>query len=118
MHSADFLLQDTRGLETEIERHCAGLGLDFNDVYQVKRFTHDMLQNMDALKEAAHHGDRTARAKVEIFGMVLMLHDANIKAFGANYMTRIDELAKAESAWIAFARAMWNELESREVKDN
>jgi hypothetical protein len=117
VHSNEFLLKDTRGLELEIERHCAGLGLDYTDEYQVHQFVHEMLQNMEQLKTAGSKGDRTARAKVELFGMAVMMHEANIKAFGLNYMDQIDALAQGETAWIALAKAMWSELESRNLDD-
>jgi hypothetical protein len=53
----------------KIERHCAGLGLDCTEAYRVRQFVQQMLQNMEQPKEAASQGDRTARAKVELFGM-------------------------------------------------
>jgi hypothetical protein len=117
MHSNDFLLKDTHGLEIEIERHCAGLGLDCSDEVQVHQFAREMLQNMEQLKDVASKGDRSARAKVELFGMVMLMHKANIKAYGPEYMTNIDALAKRESSWVAIAKAMWNELESRNLDD-
>jgi hypothetical protein len=113
MPSNEFLLKDVQGLELEIERHCAGLGLDCKDEVQVHQFVHEVLQNMEQLKEAASKGDRTARVKTEMYGMVLMLHDANTKAYGPEYMTHIKALAEREPAWVAIAKVMWNELESR-----
>jgi hypothetical protein len=113
MPSNEFLLKDAQGLELEIERHCAGLGLDCKDASQVRQFVHDMLQNMAQLKAAANNSDRTARAKVELYGMVLMLHDVNSKAFGPEYVTNMDALAEQESCWLTIARAMWNELKIR-----
>jgi hypothetical protein len=113
MPSNEFLLKDAQGLELEIERHCAGLGLDCRDTSQVRQFAHDMLQNMESLKEAANNSDRTARAKVELYGMLLMLHDVNRKAFGPEYVTNIDALAEQESCWLTLVRAMWSELKTR-----
>jgi hypothetical protein len=113
MPSNEFLLKDARGLELEIERHCAGLGLDCSNDAQVHQFVHEMLQNMVLLKDAASRGDRTARAKTELYGMVLMLHDANTKVYGSEYMTHIKALAEREPAWVAIARVMWSELEIR-----
>jgi hypothetical protein len=113
MPSNEFLLKDAQGLELEIERHCVGMGLDFKDESQVHQFVHEMLQNMEQLKEAANQGDRTARAKVEMYGMVLMLHEANTKAYGLEYMTHISALTTREPAWVALAKVMWSELESR-----
>jgi hypothetical protein len=113
MPSNDFLLKDAQGLELEIERHCAGLGLDCKDATQVRQYVHEMLQNMEQLKAAANNSDRTARAKVELYGMVLMLHDVNSKIFGPEYVTNLNTLAEQESAWLAIVRAMWDELKIR-----
>jgi len=113
MPSNDFLLKDAQGLELEIERHCAGLALDCKDATQVRQFVHEMLQNMEQLKQAASNSDRTARAKVELYGMVLMLHDVNSKVFGPDYVTNMDALAEQESSWAVLAKAMWSELKTR-----
>ncbi|MBI4807911.1 MAG: hypothetical protein HY799_03025 [Nitrosomonadales bacterium] len=117
MHSRDFLQKDANELELEIERHCIGLGLDCSDEYQVRLFAHEMLQNMEQLKDAANKGDRSARAKVELFGMVLMMHQANSKAFGSSYMTQFDGLSTKEPAWTALAKALGSELESRNLDE-
>lgn len=114
MPSNEFLLRDAQGLELEIERHCAGLGLDCKNESQVRQFAREMLQGVETFKEAANKGDRTARAKVELYGMVLMLHDVNSKVFGPEYVTNMDALAEQESSWLAIARAMWDELKSRD----
>jgi hypothetical protein len=113
MLSNDFLLQQTQELEVEIERHCAGLGLDCTKEYEVHQFVHELLQNMEQLKEAGSKGDRTARAKVELFGMTVMLHEANSKAYGVEYMKHINALLKREPSWVVLAKAMWSELEKR-----
>ncbi|MFZ2162207.1 MAG: hypothetical protein WAW02_08325 [Sideroxyarcus sp.] len=113
MPSNEFLLKDAQGLELEIERHCAGFGLDCSNEGQVHLFVHEMLQNMERLKEEAISGDRTARAKTELFSMVMMLHIANSKVYGRDYMTHIKTLAEREPAWVALAKVMWSELESR-----
>jgi len=113
MLSNDFLLKDTQELEVEIERHCVGLGLDCTKEYEVHQFVHELLQNMEQLKDAGSKGDRTARAKVELFGMTVMMHEANSKAYGVEYMKHINALLKREPAWVALAKAMWGELESR-----
>lgn len=117
MHSQDFLLSDTKELELEIERHCIGLGLDTHDEYQVHQFAHEMMQSMEQLKDAAGKGDSTARAKVELFSMLVMMHEANTRAYGPGYMAQLDTLAKKESAWAALAQAVWSELASRNLDD-
>ncbi|MBI5891347.1 MAG: hypothetical protein HZB47_11830 [Nitrosomonadales bacterium] len=115
MQTNESLLKNTQELELEIERHCAGLGLDCTDDYQVHQFAHEMLQNMEQLKAAAGKGDRTAGAKVELFGMTMLMHDANTKAYGPEYFSRLGTLEKTESAWLAIALALWSELESRNL---
>lgn len=115
MHSNEFLLKDTRGLETEIERHCISLGLDWSDKYQVHVYAHEVLQNMEQLKVAASHGDRVAKVKTKLYGLALLMHEANIKAFGPTYMKRINALEKRESAWVAIAKAVWVELERSDL---
>lgn len=117
MHSNEFLLQDTRGLELEIERHCISLGLDWADKYQVHVYAREMMQNMEQLKTAASHGDRVAKVKTELYGLALLMHEANIKAFGPAYMKHISALGKRESAWIAIAKAVWVELERSDLDD-
>lgn len=117
MHSKDFLLKDTKELELEIERHCIGLGLDISDEYQVHLFAHELMHNMEQLKLAAGNGDNTARAKVELFSMVLMLHAANNKAYGPGYIAQIDALSAKETAWTALAKALWNELEGQDLDE-
>jgi hypothetical protein len=113
MPSNEFLLKDAQGLEQEIEHHCAGLGLDCTNEYEVHHFVQELLQNMTTLKDAASKGDRTARAKVELFSMTVMMHEANSKAYGAEYMKHINALLKREPSWVVLAKAMWNELEKR-----
>ncbi len=117
MLSNQFLLKDAQGLELEIERHCVGLGLDVSDEYQVLVYVREMLQNMEQLKDAADKGDYTARAKIELFSMVVMLHEANAKAYGADYLKHIGALTKHETVWVAIAKAMWSELEARNLDE-
>lgn len=114
MYSREFLLKDTHEIELEIERHCVGLGLDCADANQIRMFAHDMLQNIAGLKEAASQGDREASAKIELFGMAVLMHEANTKVYGSDYLTKINALTKRQSAWVAIARAIWSELESRD----
>lgn len=113
MYSHEFLLKDTHEIELEIERHCVGLGLDCSDQVQLRLFAHDLLRNIAALKEAASRGNREASAKVELFSMAVMMHEANTKAYGSNYLSKIKALSKRQFAWVAIAKAVWDELESR-----
>lgn len=117
MHSKDFLLKDTTELELEIERHCIGLGLDISDEYQVHLFAHELMHNMEQLKLAGAKGDSTARAKVELFSMVLMLHAANNKVYGPGYIAQLEKLSGKEAAWTALAKALWNELEGQDLDE-
>ena len=115
MQSNEFLLKDMRGLEAEIERHCISLGLDWTDKYRVHVYAHEVMQNMEQLKAAASKGDREAKIKTELYGLALLMHDANIKAFGAGYMKRTNALEKREAAWVAIAKAVWIELENSDL---
>lgn len=112
MHSKDFLLKDTNELELGIERHCMGLGLDTTDAYQVHLFAHELMHGMDKLKREAATGDATAQLKLEIYSMVMMLHAANLKAFGPEYITQFEKMSATEPAWAALAKALWVELKS------
>lgn len=94
MPSNEFLLKDAQGLELEIERHCAGLGLDCKDESQVSQFVHELLQNMKQHKVAAIKGDRAARqgrvvrdgvdaARCEQQGIRSGIHNEHRGAWGA-----------------------------------
>lgn len=115
MHSNDFMMDDARGLELEIERHCAGLGLNCSDQVQVHQFARDLLQNLERLKKSANKGDRSASARVELFGMVMLLHEVNIKTYGSEYMNDIEVLENREPAWLAISKAIWGELKNHEI---
>jgi len=117
MFTHELLLKDTQVLEQEIGRHCAILRLDCSDRYQVQRFASEMMHNIDGLKVAASHGDATARSKLELYGMAMLLHEANIKAYGPDYMKHIKALTKRESAWAAIATAIWSELDDNEISE-
>lgn len=112
MHSRDFLLKDTNELELGIERHCMALGLDTADPYQVHVLAHELMHGMAKLKREAAAGEAAAQLKLEIYSMVMMLHDANLKAFGSGYITQFEKLSQDEPAWVALAKALWSELKS------
>lgn len=117
MPNDEFLLRDALGLELQIRRHCAVLKLDCADEYQVQQFAREMLQNMEQLKAAVSKGDRGAKTKVELFGMTLMMHQANTKAFGPDYLLHMGALSREETAWVAIAKALWAELEARSLDE-
>jgi hypothetical protein len=117
MHSKDFLLRDTNELELGIERHCMALGLDTSDPYQVHVLAHELMQEMARLKREAAAGDAAAQLKLEIYSMVMMLHDANLKAFGSGYISQFEKLSQEEPAWTALARALWSELKRGDAVD-
>ena len=48
----------------------------------ISQFVHDLLQNIDQLKIEANRGDIAARAKAELYGMMMLLYQANIKVYG------------------------------------
>ncbi|MDD2685598.1 MAG: hypothetical protein PHY62_05530 [Gallionella sp.] len=115
MFTKGFLRHDIEELALEVERHCLVLGLDCADQSQIRRFAHDLLQNIDTLREAAAKGDMNSRTKVELYGLVVLLHKANAEELGPNYLNQFSELAKMQPAWAAVAKAIWNELDSREA---
>jgi hypothetical protein len=49
--------------------------------------------------------------------MVVMLHEANAKAYGADYLKHIGALTKHETVWVAIAKAMWSELAARNLDE-
>lgn len=117
MHSKDFLLRDTNELELGIERHCMALGLDTTDAYQVHVFAHELMHGMDKLKREAAAGDATAQLKQEIYSMVMMLHDANLKVFGPEYITQFEKMSDTEPAWAALVRALWVEMKQDDTDE-
>lgn len=114
MLSNELLLKDAAELELEIERHCVGLGLDRSDKSQIRLFVHNLLQNLTSIKKAANHGDREARAKMELYGMTMLLHEMNAQTLGPEYLMSIDALKEQEPAWVVIAKAIWDELKSRD----
>ncbi len=116
MFTDGFLQQDMDDMVLEIERRCVALQLDYSDEVQVQLFVQDMFQNIDLHKHNAASGDVRARNRVEIYGLSMLMHDANQVRFGLNYLSKIDELSKLEGAWTILAKAMWRELESRGIE--
>lgn len=116
MFNQEFLQHDMQALELEMERRCLALGLDFSDDYQTHVFAQELMQHVDQLKRAAAEGDMPARIKVELYGLALLMHKANLEKFGANYLLQIDELSKQQTAWAALSKAVWKELDKREIK--
>lgn len=117
MHSKEFLLRDTNELELGIERHCMALGLDTSDACQLHAFAHELMSDMARLKHEAGKGDATSKLKLEIYSMVMMLHEANQRALGPEYITEFDKMSASEPAWTALAGALWAELKSRDLDE-
>lgn len=117
MPNDEFLLRDALGLELQMRRHCIALRLDCADEHQVQQFAREMLQNMEQLKDAVSKGDRIAKSKVELFGMTVMMHQANTKAFGPDYLLHMGALRREETVWVALAEALWSELEARNLDE-
>jgi len=113
MFSSGILSDDARDIELEIERKCLVLGIDVANAHQVQRFAHDLLQNIDTLRNAASSGDRVADSKVELYGLSVLMHKTYSESLGAGYLAQFDELAKQQKAWAIVARAIWRELEER-----
>ena len=97
MFTKEFLEHDLNDLKLEIERRCIALQLDCSDEVQAQMFVHDLLRNIEQLKLKATHGDMLARIKVEIYGLFLLMYEANQDQFGSDYSSKIDEQSKLES---------------------
>ncbi|MBK9161470.1 MAG: hypothetical protein IPM27_11390 [Nitrosomonadales bacterium] len=118
MLSNDTLLMNGHQMDQAIERKCLALGINCGDEPGVRKFAHDVLQNIDALRDASCRGDRQARTKVELYGLAMLMHLTNTRAFGPGYMAHFDTLSKHESSWAAVAQAMWRELDARGAADD
>jgi hypothetical protein len=115
MFTKNFLHTDMRELEHEIQYRCFALELDFNDPVQVHRFAHDMLQNMAVIKAAAERGEHRARVQAELFGLAMLMHRTSMEMFGPAYLAQFEELTQEYKAWPALAKALWQELETRNI---
>lgn len=115
MFTKNFLHNDMQELEIEMQHRFIALQLDYNDSGQMHRFAHDMLQNIALLKAAAEQGDRAARMQVELFGLAMLMHRTSMEMFGAAYLSQFEQMAHDYKAWPAMARAVWQELESRNI---
>ncbi len=113
MLSGDLEFKIERELELEIERKCLILQLDYEDDGAVNAFAHDVISHLDRYGKAAADGNMQARVKIELYGMAVLMHKSNAANFGANYLSRLDDLSGHESAWVKIARAIWNELDRR-----
>lgn len=113
MFTKDFLHHDATELELEIEHRCLALQLDCRDEAGLRLFVHDILSHLGKLKTAAAKGDITARTKMELYGLTMLLHQNNLETLGPDYLQHFAELARGEVAWAALVRAMWHELQAR-----
>lgn len=113
MLSKEILAADEDGLEHVLERKCIALGLNVDDETRVYLFAQDLLANLDALRELAGAGDRTARIKIEIYGLSVLMHRTNTQLFGTGYLAQFTTLAKQERTWSIITLAIWRELENR-----
>jgi hypothetical protein len=118
MFGADIELKVGQELELEIERKCLLLQLDCNDDTAVRSFAHDVLGHLESYGRAAAAGDIQARIKIELYGMAVLMHKNNAAMFGPGYLAQLDALAAHESAWVSIARALWNELERRNLMND
>lgn len=115
MFTKNFLHTDMLELEIEMQHRCLALQLDYNDPAQIHHFAHDMLQNMAHLRAAAERGDRMARTQVELYSMVVLMHRTSMEMFGPAYFGQLEQLTQEYKAWPVLAKALWQELESRNI---
>ncbi|MDD2699696.1 MAG: hypothetical protein PHH36_00530 [Sideroxydans sp.] len=113
MFGDDIAFKIEHELELEIERKCIILDLDFSDAVAAHSFAQDVLSHLDSYSKAAANGNMQARIKIELYGMAVLMHKSHVANFGPAYMTQLDALSERESAWVNIARAIWNELETR-----
>jgi hypothetical protein len=115
MFTKNFLHTDMLELEIEMQHRCLALQLDYTDPVQIHRFAHDMLQNMASLRDAAEKGDRAARTQVELYGLTVLMHRTSVELFGPAYFAQLEQLTQDYKAWPVLAKALWQELESRNI---
>ncbi|GAB5603972.1 hypothetical protein TK5_00510 [Sideroxyarcus sp. TK5] len=118
MFGTEIEMQIERELELEIERKCLLLRLDCNDHAALHHFAHDVLSHLESYGKAAASGDMQARIKIELYGLAVLMHKANVTTFGPAYMTQLDALSRQQGAWVNIAQAIWSELETRNVMSN
>jgi hypothetical protein len=118
MFGADIELKIERELELEIERKCLLLQLNCNDSAAAQSFAHDVLSHLESYGKAAANGDMQARIKIELYGMAVLMHKANVATLGPGYMSQLDALSAQQGAWVNIARAIWNELDRRNVMND
>lgn len=115
MFTKNFLHTDMLELELEMQHRFIALQLDYNDPAQLHRFAHDMLENMAHLKDAAEKGDHAARTRVDLYGLAMLMHRTSMEMFGPAYLAQFEQLTQEYKAWPGLARALWQELESRNI---
>lgn len=115
MFTRNFLHTDMHDLEREMQHRCYALHLDCDDPVQVHRFAQDMLQNMEQIKLAAERGDHVARIQVDLFGLAMLMHRTSMEMFGSGYVGQFEQLAREYKAWPILAKALWDELENRNI---
>lgn len=113
MNRREKLLRDVSEIDVEIHRRCIVLGLDCRDEVALQRLAREVLWNTSKLNKAASGGDVTARVKVELYALAMMVHKINVEMFGPSYAQDMGEVARNESSWAGIAKAIWRELDSR-----
>lgn len=115
MFTKNFLHTDMLELEIEMQHRFMALQLDYTDPVQVHRYAHDMLQNITAIRAAAEQGDRVARTRAELFGLAMLMHRTSMEMFGTGYLGQFEQMTRDYKAWPALAKAVWQELENRNI---
>lgn len=107
------LMDSVTQLDTEIHRRCIAIGLSCQDEVALQRLAREVLWNTGALNKAASAGNVTARVKVELYALTMMVHKINIETLGPSYAQEIDKVFRLESSWAGIAQAIWRELDSK-----
>lgn len=101
-------LQDTQDIEREIERRGVALGIDWNNVEQVRALAREAIEHVpsDMQRAMTRPIDYQQLAKIELFGLAaLMLRTMQESA-------SIGFESHGGVIWKTFARALWAEAQA------
>ncbi len=101
--------EEVREIEQEIERKGIVLGIDWNDEVQVRALAREALNHaMNATHVPATGSvDHKLMAKLDLFGLAGIM----LKTMEESATVGVE--SHGGTAWKAFARALWAEMETR-----
>ena len=103
--------EDVSAIEREIERKGIALGIAWTDEVQVRALASEALDHSaaDVRLAAANPSDHRLMAKVELFGLAALMLKTMEECAG------IGIECHGGTAWKAFAKALWADLELRKA---